>query len=160
MIELRPYSDADFALTEAMECDPVVMKELGGPMPRAEMPRIHRRRLEFAEQGGWWFTILSDGQAAGTIGLWDRTWDGEMIVEMGWTLLPAFHGRGLASEAARTVIERARLEKKCSAIHAFPGVTNVPSNAICRKAGFVKLEEADIDYAGRPFRCHHWRLAL
>ena len=29
-MELLPYSDADLGLTEAIECDPEMMRELGG----------------------------------------------------------------------------------------------------------------------------------
>ena len=40
MTRLRLYSDADLALIEAMETDPVVMSELGGPVPREEIPAL------------------------------------------------------------------------------------------------------------------------
>jgi hypothetical protein len=41
-VELAAYTDADLALTEALETDPEVMRELGGPIPRAKLPEIHR----------------------------------------------------------------------------------------------------------------------
>jgi hypothetical protein len=45
-------------------------------------------------------------------------------------------------------------------IHAFPGVGNGPSNAICHKAGFTRIGERQIDYAGRMLRCNDWVLDL
>ncbi len=33
-------------------------------------------------------------------------------------------------------------------IHAFPAVTNAPSNAICRKTRFSKIEECDFPLPG------------
>jgi hypothetical protein len=58
------------------------------------------------------------------------------------------------------VLERATAERRWDVIHAFPGVTNGPSNAICRKNGFAMLGERDIVYAGRTLRCNHWRVNL
>jgi RimJ/RimL family protein N-acetyltransferase len=45
-------------------------------------------------------------------------------------------------------------------IHAYPGISNGASNAICRKAGFSLVGERDIDYVGRILRANHWRLDL
>jgi hypothetical protein len=44
-VELQAYGDGDFCLTEALETDAEVMRELGGPIERARLHRVHRRRL-------------------------------------------------------------------------------------------------------------------
>ncbi|HVA66348.1 MAG TPA: GNAT family N-acetyltransferase [Elusimicrobiota bacterium] len=49
---------------------------------------------------------------AGVIGIWDAELKGEPISEMGWMILPAFRGRGVATKAGRMVLERARSEKR------------------------------------------------
>jgi hypothetical protein len=41
-------------------------------------------------------------------------------------------------------------------VHAFPGVTNAPSNGICRSLGFTFLGELDVDFAGRIIETNHW----
>ena len=74
--------------------------------------------------------------------------------------LPAFQGRGLASQAVRAVLDKARSEGRWDVVHAFPGATNGPSNAICRKMGFSKIEELDYEYAGRMLHGNHWRIDL
>jgi RimJ/RimL family protein N-acetyltransferase len=161
-MELLPYSDADLALTEAIECDPEMMRELGGPIARAEIPGIHRRRLDSGAEGDWWLKILPDpaGPPAGTIGIWEAEWRGSKIHEMGWMVLPEFQGRGIASAAMEMILSRIRSERRFRSVHAFPSVSNVASNALCRKFGFSKLEECDGGYAGRAFRCNHWELEL
>jgi RimJ/RimL family protein N-acetyltransferase len=154
-VELQPYGEDDFALTEALECDPAVMRELGGPVPRAELAVAHRRRVE----DEWYFTIVPEpgAPAAGQIGIWESGLPGA-VHEVGWILLPAFHGRGLASAALRLLIERAREEPRFTRIHAFPGVANAPSNALCSKFGFELTGERDLQFRGRPLRCNHWEL--
>jgi RimJ/RimL family protein N-acetyltransferase len=161
-MELVTYTDADLALTAAVETDPVVMKELGGPRLPADIPEIHRRRLEGIANGDWWLKIVPEpqGPAAGTIGIWPATWQGREIHETGWTLLPAFQGQGLASAALELLLARARPDPRFSSLHAFPGISNGPSNGLCRKFGFTKLEACDIEYAGRVLRCNHWELGL
>lgn len=139
-----------------------MMKELGGPVPREDVPGIHQRRLESMARGAWVFKIIPEPGSgpAGTVCLWECDWSGSRIHEMGWTVLPAFQGRGLATAATRLTVERARREPRFRQIHAFPAVTNVASNAICRKLAFAQLEVCPLAYAGRPLVCNHWRLDL
>jgi RimJ/RimL family protein N-acetyltransferase len=161
-MELRLYTDDDLPLTEALETDPAVMRELGGPVPREEIPALHRRRLASVADDPWWLVIVPEpgGPAAGTIGVWEGEVDGARVHETGWMLLPAFHGRGIASAALALLIERARAEPRFTELHAFPGVSNGPSNGLCRKFGFTLRGELDGGYRGASFRINHWVLAL
>ena len=84
----------------------------------------------------------------------------ERITEIGWMVLPPFQGRGLATEAVGAVLEKARSESRWDAVHAFPPVSNAPSNAICRKMGFSKIGEGEFTFRDRVLRCNRWRLAL
>ena len=86
-----------------METDSVVMRDLGGPVPREEIPALHRRRLDTIESDPWWFVIVTDdGERAGEIGIWEAEHDGSTVHETGWMLARRFHGRGRATEAAAT----------------------------------------------------------
>ena len=75
-------------------------------------------------------------------------------------ILPGFQNRGMASQAVREVLEKATEERKFGQIHAFPAVTNGPSNKICAKNGFTNLGECQAEFAGRGLRCNHWRIDL
>jgi RimJ/RimL family protein N-acetyltransferase len=160
-IALRPITMGDLPLYEELLLDPATMAELGGPLPPDGLADKLRRIVQDVEAGRtWYFVILSDGDAdpAGTVCVWGHHWNGSQISEIGWMVLPRFQGRGLASRAVRTVLRRAGGEARWDHIHAFPAVTNAPSNAICRKTGFRLVGQADIDYTGRTLRCNHWRV--
>jgi RimJ/RimL family protein N-acetyltransferase len=140
------------------------MAELGGPLPREGLSDKLRGIVEDVDAGRAWYSVIipqpERPTPAGTVCIWSHDSDGERINEIGWMVLPSFQGRGLATEAVRSILDRARAEGRWDPIHAFPGITNGPSNAICRKSGFSLVGERDIEYAGRTLRCNHWRLDL
>jgi hypothetical protein len=43
-------------------------------------------------------------------------------------------------------------------IHAYPSVTDEPSNGICRSLGFTLVDAGDFDSGGSNLRCSHWRI--
>ena len=140
-MRLQPYTADGQALTESLECDPVVMARLGGPLKPAEIPAVHKRRLDANAEGGLWLKIIPEGSSepVGTLGVWLTEWQGAEIVEAGWMLLPQFHGRGLGGEALGILLERLRADPRFDSVDAFPGADNLPSNALCRKFGFALL---------------------
>jgi RimJ/RimL family protein N-acetyltransferase len=144
-----------------METDPVVMAELGGPVARDEIPAIHQRRVATTEADPWYFVVVTDDdEPAGALGIWETEHDGATVHETGWMLAREFHGRGLATAALALLLDRARAEPRFEQIHAWPGVTNPASNALCRKFGFELLGEEDGGYRGAKLRVNHWVLDL
>ncbi|MGH9902935.1 MAG: GNAT family N-acetyltransferase [Pyrinomonadaceae bacterium] len=163
-MELRNITTDDLPLYESVYCNPRMMAHLGGPWSRERLPEKLRRDVETVESGrDWVFRIIPDGDAAGaagTVSVWENSWRGETINEIGWMILPAFQGRGLATEAVRAVLDRARSEKRWDTVHAFPATANAPSNAVCLKTGFSRIGECDLEWDGHVLRCSHWRLDL
>ena len=163
-MQLRDITMTDLSFFEGISTDPVMWSDLGGPLPREGLDRKLRGIVDDVEAGRiWYFVIVPNSDElpqAGTVCIWDHPWNGQTISEIGWMVSPEFQGRGLATEAVGSTLHRARSEKRWDVIHAFPAVTNGPSNAICRKAGFSKMEE--VDYAGPAgvLRCNHWVIDL
>ena len=59
-------------------------------------------------------------------------------VEIGYTVFPAFRGRGYATEAAAALLDWARSEHEIRHFIASVAPANAPSLAIVRKLGFVQ----------------------
>jgi len=159
-MELRDYTDADIAFTERLETDPEVMKELGGAVEPSEVPAIHARRLGTVQGGDWWFVIEDGGDPVGVIGIWPHEIEGRHEHEVGWMVVPERQGERIASRALAKLLDRARAEGPFPVIHAFPGASNVPSNALCARAGFERVKSEEVTYKGAPFLCNQWTLRL
>jgi RimJ/RimL family protein N-acetyltransferase len=163
MIELEPYSDADFPLLERHN-SPEMTQRLGGPETGEKLAQRHQRYLELQKTGKarmFRIVLLPEAEAVGIIGYWEKTWQDALVWEAGWGVLPEYQGRGIAKAALAALVARARLEKTHRFLHAFPSVDNPPSNAICRRVGFELIEAHDFEYPpGHMMRCNDWRLDL
>ena len=123
-------------------------KHLGGAQSREQIVDQHERYLDTAASGtGRMFKIVLSPatDAIGNIGYWDKTWREEIVYETGWMILPEYQGRGYASTALALLVERLRREHVHRFLHAFPAVTNGPSNALCRRAGFTNRGECEFE---------------
>lgn len=163
-IELLPWADDDLWAVERFLGDPEMMRHLGGAQSRQQILDQHARFLDAERSGtGKMFkVVLRDTPGAiGNVGYWDTTWQDELVYETGWMTLPEYQGRGYASEALEMLVTRLRREHARRFLHAFPAITNGPSNALCHKAGFTNLGQFEIEYPpGRPMQCNDWRLDL
>jgi RimJ/RimL family protein N-acetyltransferase len=161
-VHLRPWGPADHDLLAALNGDAAQMAYVGG----AETPEKIAARQGRYERDPQQLAIVAGGESAGWVGYWEREWRDEQVYEIGWSVLPAFQGRGLATRAAVLAVERARETgpPRVRAIHALPDVDNVASNAVCRRAGFTLAEDGRaiaFDYPpGSTMVCNDWRLPL
>lgn len=159
-----PWSDGDRWVIERFLSDPEMMEHLGGAQSPEQILDAHVRYLDTGRSGtGGMFTVVvrSDRQVVGNIGYWDKPWRDEIVYETGWMIFPEHQGKGLASEALAALIAHVRVQHARRFLHAFPEVGNVPSNALCRRAGFTNLGELDFEYPpGHPLRCNDWCLDL
>ena len=159
-LALRPWSDEDLPLLETLMSDSIVMEHLGGPNSPEQIRQRHERYLHLPETDHM-FVIRLEDSAVGSIGYWETTWREEQVYEMGWFVLPAFQGRGIATHAAKLLLEQARSDHRHQFMHAFPGADNPASNAICRKLGFSLIEACEVEYPkGHLMQANNWRLNL
>ncbi len=160
-MRLRDVEPGDVGAYVRMRCDPVMMAELGGPVPREGIAaKVARDVQQAASDAAWIKMIIPDESApemvAGTVALWSHEDRGSPISEIGWMVLPEFQGRGIATAAVLILLALAREQDRWGLVHAFPVITNAPSNAVCRSAGFRFVEERETSFAGRMFHTNHW----
>lgn len=135
-------------------------EHLGGPESPEKLRERNDRYVAIGGSGRGAMFVIEVGpgsKPAGSIGYWEKEWLGETVWETGWSIVPEFQGRGIATRAAALAVAAARDEATHRSIHAFPSVDNPASNAVCRKAGFTLRGEYDFEYPpGNVMRCHDW----
>ncbi|MEV0369227.1 GNAT family N-acetyltransferase [Streptomyces sp. NPDC050636] len=164
-VRIEPWTAADLALLRRTNV-PEMTEHVGGPETEEQVLARHRRYLELNGPGRMFRIVLlpedgPEGDVAGSIGFWERTWQGEKVYETGWGVLPEFQGRGVAMAAVREVIAAARAEGRHGSLYAFPSVAHTASNAVCRRAGFGLVGECQFEYPkGNLMRSNEWRVDL
>lgn len=164
-MRLEPWGAGDFWLLERKN-EPVMTEHLGGPESAEKLADRQRRYEALSARepaAGRMFRIVleSSGETVGSIGFWEREWQGEPVYEAGWGVLPEFQGRGLAVAALTELLSHVRAHGTREWIHAFPGTDHPASGAVARRAGFECLGEVDFEYPpGVPHPSHDWRLRV
>lgn len=162
-VRIEPWTEDDLDVLRRNNT-PEMTVHLGGPETDDQVVARHQRYLALNDRDtGQMFRILlvPDGLAVGSIGLWDSEWHGAAVYEIGWSVLPEFQGRRIATVAIGLVVTSARNEGRHRYLHAFPSIDNAASNAVCRKAGFTLFGECEVEYPpGSMMRGNDWRLDL
>ncbi|QWH20490.1 N-acetyltransferase [Bacillus mycoides] len=141
---------------------PEMMKYLGGPETKEQILKRHKRYLKLGDSGQMFsITQSPDFVEVGSVGYWKTTWNDESVYEIGWSVLPQFQGKGIATLAVKLAIDAARKENKYNCIHAFPSIHNPASNAVCRKLNFTFISDCKFEYPpGNLMHCNNWRLKI
>jgi [ribosomal protein S5]-alanine N-acetyltransferase len=146
----RRWREEDLPLAAALWGDSDVMALMGGPMtPDAVKARLaqeiaHMRDLRIQY---WPFFLLEGDQFAGCAGLRPREHQAPVdgpkapAYQMGYHLLPRFWGQGIATEAARAVIDYSFGALGVEALFAAHHPLNRRSGNVLLKLGFVAVGE-------------------
>lgn len=142
--------------------DPRMTEHLGGPESPEKLAERQARyeRIRYAGTGGM-FVICAgpDAEGVGSVGYWEHAWRGQPVWEIGWSVVPEWQRRGIATRAVRLLLEKIAVEAPDRAILAYPAVVNEASNAVCRKAGMTLIGEAVVEFPpGNPFPANEWIL--
>ncbi|MGD9692093.1 MAG: diaminopimelate epimerase [Phycisphaerales bacterium] len=136
-VTLRPLRDADIdVLHESMQEFAAIDNMRTPPWPylwgEAARWLIRLRRLHALGDASV-FGIEVDGALAGTAGL---SFDRPMRrAELGYTVMPAFRGRGLATKAAQILLDHAFEAHPLNRVYAEHFTTNPASGRVLEKAG-------------------------
>ncbi len=155
---LRPWRDSDRAPFARMNADPRVMEFF----PKRLTPEESNAALVsvLAHHDRYGFGLLAaelreTGEFIGFIGLSVPTFEAHFTpcVEIGWRLAAEHWGRGLATEGAREVLQRATGE-----VVSFTTERNYRSRRVMEKLGMTHDPADDFDHPripeGHPQRRH------
>ena len=93
----------------------------------------------------WVITLKDDPKLIGTVVFWNIIKEKDQA-EVGYELLPQYHGKGIMHEALLKVIDFGYKALQLKTIIAEPKATNQPSVKLLEKLGFEKIEETDYGY--------------
>lgn len=148
---LRGFLDADLDALAAMNADPAVMRYLGGARsPEWSAASIQRCRQQWSELGFGRFVV--EDKASGKFAGWVTLEPVELRgytddVEIGWRLVRACWGQGIATEAAAAVLDWAFASLPVDRVLAVADAENAQSISVMRRLGMVHL--ADVPDEGR-----------
>jgi [ribosomal protein S5]-alanine N-acetyltransferase len=145
-LTIRKYTPADFEAYAALMADPEVMKfSLTGPMSRQEAQAHFQKKVlepyELYRFGRWALEHKKDRKIIGFAGLSYEEIDGEEKIELGYRLLPAYWGKGLAYEALELICNYAFSELKLADLVAIIEPENIRSIRLAERVGMKPLKE-------------------
>ena len=148
---LRRIQASDFEALHTLHSDAQAMATLGGVRSRQETQRVLDELVAHWEAHGFGYWMAHDragGVFAGRGGLRRVVIDGRPEVEVGYGFMPAYWGRGLATELAAASIRVAFDDLHLPELVCFTLTTNRASQRVMEKAGFRYVGE--IVWANHP----------
>ncbi len=139
-LTIRPICREDASGFFALRQDRTVTAMMGfSPYVKLEeAERYVVTRMQMMAEGNclfWAITLKESGSFIGSVCLWNFRLE-EGRTEIGYELLPAFHGKGYASEAIRAVSQYAFSEIGFACVDALVDPKNMPSLQVLSRNGF------------------------
>ena len=144
---LSPWREADRESVIALYADPDASRDFGRTLRREESEKTFEKYLAAFDTYGFtrWKAALKDGTFIGTTGVM-RVIDHQALGthdEIGWRLLPAFWGKGYATEAARAAQADAQTRCGLRDIITYTAPDNLASQAVMERLGYKREPKRD-----------------
>src|SRR5688572_33190668 len=136
---LHPWRTEDCAELERLMTDPRVAGGRHFPLERIRVLADHSLRQWRVHGFGPWAAVdRATGEWIGRIGLDELSdWPGADRIEVGFELHPAWWGRGLATEGARTALRLAFEEHGLARVISVTGASHAAARRVMEKAGLT-----------------------
>lgn len=161
-LRLRRWEERDRAPFAAMNADPVVMHDLGGPISRADSDAKYHRFASAFTQGGLsrWVVERRDGLFLGYAGVLYRAEHPALGPhhDIGWRLVREAWGHGYATEAAKAALRDAFTRANLKEIVSYTSPDNLRSQAVMERLGLARAPSRDFtaDYGQGDWRGLVW----
>lgn len=142
-LQLRQWTASDHAPFAQLNGDPHAMRFFAQPLCRADSDALAQRCAALIAQRGWGFWAAECVQTGAFIGMMGLHVPAPELpcapcVEVGWRLLPAYWGRGLATEGAQLALHYGFAVLQLREIVAFTALPNLPSQAVMQRLGMQR----------------------
>jgi RimJ/RimL family protein N-acetyltransferase len=162
-LHLQRITQRDLLDIERMQADAQTMATLGGVRDAAATRRLVDDWIAHWDANGFGLWIARDattGAFAGRGGVKHTVVGGRPEIEVAYGFLPAFWGRGLATELADASVRAGFAELGLAELVCFTLTTNRASQRVIEKVGFAF--ERGVEHAGLPhllyrLRASAWR---
>lgn len=152
---LRELRSNDFDAYATFAADPRAMEFMSGVLDRRNAWRAFSSMTGAwnLTGAGWWAVELATtGELVGMVGGFFRETEfdrgAEAVLELGWTIFPAFWRRGYASEAAKAALACSFDRHPVRRVVAVVDPGNVASIGVCKSIGMTL--DGEIDFYGEP----------
>lgn len=144
---LRQLAISDVEEIFLLRSDPIVNKHLGRPKATSiDDAKAFIKKINMLIQNNqslfWGICFAGENKLAGTICLWNFSEEGNKA-EIGYELLPSFHGKGIMQEAFSKVIEYGFRILQLDSIEAWTAVQNENSIRILERNYFRRDMELE-----------------
>ena len=117
---------------------------------RAEIEEMAGRAP--GEPGGWVQLSVEEREGGRLVGDVGFTVDGGRdVIKVGYTIAPAFQGRGYATEAVGALVDYAFDALGAHVVRAHASADNVPSIRVAEKVGMRLVERTEHHHAGQTW---------
>jgi RimJ/RimL family protein N-acetyltransferase len=133
----------------ALNADPEVMRDLGGPLTRRASDTKLERYCATFEQHGFsrWAIEDKHGSFVGYAGVKPAAYDHPLAphFEIGWRLARSAWGKGYATEAARAALDDVFIRVGLDEVLAYTAIDNLRSQAVMTRLGLRRDPMLDFD---------------
>ncbi|WET03251.1 GNAT family N-acetyltransferase [Flavobacterium sp. YJ01] len=141
-LRLDRITDKDVNEVFELRSNPEVMKYIPRPLVKnndeaLEHIKMISDKIETNEGINWGIRLKNDSKLIGFIGFY-RLQPENYRAEIGYMILPEFHGKGFVPEAVQRLIKYAFEDLKLHSIEAVIAPENYASEKVLQKCGFTK----------------------
>jgi RimJ/RimL family protein N-acetyltransferase len=142
---LRPWREADHAPYARLMSDAATARYIGGVLSADDAWRKMASIIghwQLRGYGSWALEAKANGAFVGYVGPWFP--HGFPEPEIGWSLLPEYHGRGFATEAARSARDYAYRVFGWTTAISIVADGNISSERVAARLGAVRERTLEI----------------
>ena len=148
-LQLRKLAPSDKRAIFSIRASESVNKYIGRAIQKNEVDSlVFINNINHGIAIGQWFywaiCLSNKGRFVGTVCLWNFS-KGRTVAEIGYELLPEYQGKGIMSEAIRSVLKFAFSTLKLDTVEAQTHKKNGASVKLLLSCGFTEMDKRTVD---------------